>query len=414
MAQQDQPFIPYPAIRHHAVIGDRRTAALVASDGTIDWLSLPNYDGAPYLGTLLDVDLGGYWRFGPRRLVSGHQEYLDESAVAVTTWTLAHGELELTDFMPWPRERRPREDEPRRIVLRRVRCTRGAVKCAMRLRPRPDFSSAARARTPEGRWLFDDGKHSLGLWTTFPVEALDELDETVGADLRLEQGDEHWAVLALDEPPSAWSVDSAKHALEDTLAYWRDWLGNLSNACGPYARRMRRSGMAIHLLSFAPDGSLVAAPTTSLPERIGGSRNYDYRFAWVRDASLSVFGLARLGDQQTATRYLDWMAHLKSDSEMPVQVVYRISGETKLDEKKRDDLRGYRVSRPVIIGNRAARQVQPGSLGYLADCALEHLDGGGDWQLEYWQLIARCAEYVATHWREKDNGIWELPIRSTT
>jgi GH15 family glucan-1,4-alpha-glucosidase len=401
-------YVPYPSVGHHAVIGDRRTAALVAADGTLDWLCLPNYDGAPWFGALLDIHQGGYWRLGPAVLSLGEQPYLGSTPAAVTTWATSAGEIELTDSMPWPREERCAGEAHRRVVLRRLRCMRGEVPCAMRLCPRPDYQAGARARITEHRWLFTDGQHSLGFWSTFPTAGL---EDGVGADFHLRAGDEHWAVLALDELPATWSRDTALQALHEAETYWREWHRRW-HAEGARAQRMIRAGTAIHLLSFAPDGSLVAAPTKSLPERIGGTRNYDYRYAWVRDASLSIFCLVKLGDQDSATRYLDWMARRTSSTQMPLQVAYRVNGKTKMPQIERPELLGYRGSRPVPVGNRAFAQEQPGALGYLAGCALEHLIEGGVWNEEHWRLIARLAGDITSHWHEDDNGIWELSARA--
>ncbi|HZU76331.1 MAG TPA: glycoside hydrolase family 15 protein, partial [Dehalococcoidia bacterium] len=230
------------------------------------------------------------------------------------------------------------------------------------------------------------------------------------AELSLRHGDEAWAVLAWDESPAGWSAEAAREALAATARYWLGWQRRLSYA-GPRSKRIEHSALIIHLLGYAPTGALVAAPTTSLPERIGGEHNYDYRYTWVRDASLSVAGLSLLGDKETATRYLDWLATLKSSSETPLQVAYHITGATDLHQRDRTDIDGYRGSLPVRIGNRAFNQIQLGSLGYLADCTLIHIEQGGEWKPAYWPMIRRIADYTAAHWREPDSGIWELPAR---
>lgn len=217
-----------------------------------------------------------------------------------------------------------------------------------------------------------------------------------------------WAVLESGAAGVPWSVERATRAFDDTVRAWHDWTGGLSYT-GPRSDRVKRSALLVHLLSYAPSGSLVAAPTTSLPERIGGDRNYDYRFAWVRDASLSLAILSLLGDTRAAMRSMDWLAGLDSSVDAPLQVVYGIDGRTDLAQRERHNLAGYRESLPVRIGNDAFSQRQLDSLGYLADCALIYLDQGGRWRDAYWQMVRRAADYTAAHWQRPDSGIWELP-----
>lgn len=399
------PFIPYPSINAHGVIGDRRTAALTASDGTIDWMCLPDYDGKSVFGALLDATCGGYWRLGPQLPASGRQTYIVHSAAVATSWADDSGELELTDVMLWPQENRRDSDDGRRVVARRLRCTHGAVHCRMDLRPRLDCATAAQTTAVDGGVQLQLGEHRLQLWTSCAVQMH---EDGVEADFSLDHGEEMWAVLSWEEQPNQWSIEALREAFEQTQDYWHTWQQRLTYA-GPRSQRIEHSALIVHLLGYAPTGALVAAPTTSLPERIGGEHNYDYRYTWVRDASLSVAGLSLLGDKQTATRYLSWLASLKSNAETPLQVVYHINGSPQLEQHDRNDIQGYRGSLPVRIGNRAYNQTQLGSLGYLADCTLIHIEEGGEWQQEYWHMLLRIANFTAAHWRESDSGIWELP-----
>lgn len=399
------PFIPYPSINNHGVTGDRRTAALIAADGTIDWMCVPDYDGASIFGVLLDAERGGFWRLGPSVPITGTQGYLEHSPAVRTHWGGQTGELEVIDLMVWPEEQRRPDRARRRVLVRQLRCVSGNVAYAMHLRPRYDFDNEPEIQRVKGGASLSFHDLSLGLWTSFDLQQSEQGIEAAGS---LHDGEEAWAVLALGEDPGDWNADKAKHAFEETVHYWNDWQTHLTYQ-GPRSRRMEHSGLIIHLLGYAPEGSLVASPTTSLPERVGGQHNYDYRFAWVRDASLSIAGLALLGDNETSTRYLDWLATLKSSSEMPLQVVYHISGSRNVHERHRTDITGYRGSLPVRFGNRAVNQVQLGSLGYFCDCALIHLEQGGQWKSTHWELVKRVAEYTARHWREPDSGIWELP-----
>jgi GH15 family glucan-1,4-alpha-glucosidase len=403
------PFIAYPSIAAHGVTGDRRTAFLVSADGTIDWLCLPDYDSSPIFGALLDARQGGYWRWGPAQLILGQQQYSRIGPILTTSWTTLEGQLEVTDLMAWPDDQRRDEDQSRRAILRRLRCRTGQIESLLAFVPQHNFT-----QLPSGIYQVDAntcqvsiGDDQLRLWTTIPFTGT---SSHVQSRQILHAGDEYWAVLDYSKEPKEWTIELARKSFAETLVAWRKW-GHTLNIPDFHSNQIRTSGMVLHLLSYAPSGSLVAAPTTSLPECIGGPRNYDYRLCWVRDTSLAVAGLALLGDQSTANYYLDWLAEHHSHSTMPYQVVYSIRGEEDLREQTYSHLSGYRNSQPVRLGNRAYRQNQPGSLGYLADCMLIHLQHGGEWHSSYWKVLAECADFIAHHWQEADNGIWELPMK---
>ena len=391
----------YPRIESLGVTGDRRTAALVAPDGTIPWLCLPDYDGTPVFGSLLDARRGGGWRFGPAEPASGEQAYAGGTPILTTRWRSAGSELELTDLMPWSELERTGDRGGHRVVLRRLRCTQGTAQVAFRLRPRDGFEGPL--PPTDGGWRL--GEARLSLWASFPLTVNGKGAE---ADLGLAAGEEAWAAFGLGVDPGGWSVEAARQALADTARYWRDWLDGLVWA-GPRRERVLRSAVTIHLLGYAPAGAVVAAPTTSLPEVVGGEKNYDYRFAWIRDASLSLAILAVLGDLESAQRYMDWLAGLGTSNEMPLQVLYRIGGSTDVAHVERHDLEGYEGSRPVRFGNHAFAQLQIDSLGYLADCAQIYLEQGGAWRPAYDDLMHRLAYFTVAHWRRPDSGIWELP-----
>jgi GH15 family glucan-1,4-alpha-glucosidase len=395
-------FVPYPPIAQLGVIGDRRTAAVVGADGTVHWLCLPNYDGTPIFGCLLDSSRGGYWRLGPANLGGGCQCYFADTNVLVTRWSAADGEFELTDAMLFPAGTRLAGEEGRRRVLRRLRCGRGSALATMELAPCYDFGAGPHISPLPGGVELRLAEHDLWLWTSHPVRLR---EDRVCASFRLAAGDEFWAVLGLGDP-AAWNVARAEEALEATIRYWQGFASRYRYQ-GARRNGIIRSALAIELLSFASTGAIAAAATSSLPERIEGDRNYDYRYAWIRDASMAVATLAVLGDLDSAERYLSWLGRLDSTTEMPLQVLYRVDGATDVEEHARTELAGYRGSRPVRFGNWAYRQRQIDSLGYLADCALVYLDRGGHWSPEYWGLIRQIADYTTKHWRKPSNGIWE-------
>lgn len=401
------PLVPYPAIERHGVIGDQRTAAMIAADGTLDWMCLPDFDSGIVFGALLDCARGGHWRLGPALMFEGTQSYDEGGIVLRTRWESDAFSLELVEAMPWPERERTAPQGELRAVLRSLRCLRGQVRCAFELAPRLDFADHARAfqSHPTGT-SFVLGGMPFHVWVTHPVAVA---DARLSGTFDLGEGEELWTVLEMGAGGHGWTVQSARQALDETLGCWRAWSSRLR---GPHASDLavRRSAAVAALMTYGASGSVVAAPTTSLPERIGGPWNADYRFCWVRDASLAVGMVARLGLMDETQKYLQWIGSRVSDVGQPLQVVYGVRGETRLDPRTLSGASGYRDSQPVRLGNHAYKQHQLGSLGYLADCLWIYLQNGGVWQEGYWKLIARLADYTVEHWHDVENGIWELPV----
>lgn len=399
---------PWPLIESLGVIGDRRTAALVGRDGSMNWLCLPRFDGCPIFGALIHPDSGGFWRLDPAAGADGSQRYIDASATLVTRWEAASGILELSDLMLWPWDGREADNggEDARAIIRRLRCLDGEVTCLHHLDARDIFDGGLRASFEDERdvdlefaggeyRLWSDGQMSLGA-------------HGARETFTLRSGEGRVAVLAsLGAGP--WTVARTEAETERTIQYWHDWTTKL-DCKGARADRLRRTASTVHLLSYAPTGSPVAAPTTSLPERIGGDLNWDYRYSWVRDASLSVAMLSRLGDIESARRYMDCLATYRSSTDMPLQIVYGIDGELDLPVEKFSELQGYRDSRPVRAGNRACGQFQLDSMGFFNECTLVYLEEGGEWDDELWEMVKRVADFTAEHWRRPDSGIWELKV----
>jgi GH15 family glucan-1,4-alpha-glucosidase len=398
------PPIPYASIKHHGVIGDRRTAARVAADGTIDWFSLPDYAGNAIFGCLLDAQKGGYWDLGPGIRQLGMQRYVENTTSLTTTWELREGRLELTDVMAWPGDQRPPGREKHHALLRRLRCLKGHVPARLMLKAACDFEPVEPTTITDNTVSLRTGKHDIELWTSRPVRV-----ESAGVEARLEmkEGDEFWCVLVCGHRAADWNEKKALEAMAQSDHYWKQWVGKLPYK-GPRQDRMRRSAILVHQLGYAPDGSHVAAATTSLPERMGGDWNADYRLSWVRDTSLSLQVLTLMGAKEDARHYLEWTSKHLSSGDPPLQIVYGIHGETKLSQEERRDIEGYRGSKPVRLGNRAFRQDQHGSMGYLVDCTYVYLEHGGDWCPEFWELVRRIADYIAEHWKDESNSIWEL------
>jgi GH15 family glucan-1,4-alpha-glucosidase len=340
---------------------------------------------------------------GPATMCAGRQSYLPGTNVLVTLWQAAEGELELTDVMLSPDESRPAAEEGQRSMLRRLRCRRGSVPCVMSLAPREDFAPGLITSRVSGGFQLRLPRQLLRLWASRPVEPT---GDCIRESFSLAAGDEFWAILGIEDDAAEWNTEKAREALSGTVRYWRELSGRYRYR-GSRKDAVLRSALAVEMLSFAPTGALVAAATTSLPERIGGDRNYDYRYAWIRDASMAIATLSVLGDVESAERYLSWLAQLGSSTEMPLQVLYRVDGGTDIAQHERGDLAGYCGSRPVRFGNHAFQQRQIDCFGYLADCAVIYLIQGGRWAPEYWRLIRAIADYTVENWRKPSNGIWE-------
>jgi GH15 family glucan-1,4-alpha-glucosidase len=398
--------VAFSPIERHGVIGDRRTGALVSADGTLNWFCTPNFDGAPIFGALLDPNCGGFCHFGPRGAREGRQRYDGNTATLITAWT-DNQSLELSDVMAWPDDERPEEFRDQRAIIRHMKATTEDL-VRFDLFPRNEFWEGPKSiEAKEGGASFAFKQGSFGIWASFPLIIA---EHGVSADLELKAGGEHWVVLGWNVQPGNWSVPRAIEVSREAASYWDNWSSQLKiNDAGSRDAALRRSGFAVQLLTHAERNSAVAALTTSLPERLGGDRNYDYRYAWVRDASLSLDLFSCLGKVGEVKRYLNWLCGLKSETAAPLQVCYRLDGNTKLKQEKIPDVLGYENSRPVLRGNRAAKQKQLGATGFLADCTRTYLDHDGEWRDEFWQLLKRCADHTAKNWQGKDAGIWELP-----
>ncbi|MGH8143440.1 MAG: glycoside hydrolase family 15 protein [Steroidobacteraceae bacterium] len=395
-------FLP---VEQHGAIGDRRTGAMVGADGTIDWFCAPDFDSPPLFGALLDCVDGGFCRVGAAQPAVGRQRYQDEGAVLTTAWP-EHG-LEVADVMAWPGDDRPADFEDCRVILRRLRAI-GNTEVHFEFRPRRDFQplSICSSAPASAGIVFRAGGAVIGCWTSFASEWQ---QDRAFARLALRAGDEHWVVLGWNSLSQQWNPGRARSEFIRAQQYWLKWCRELHvKDIGSRTALIRRSAVTVQLLSHARRDCTVAALTNSLPERIGGNRNYDYRYCWIRDGSLSLALLARLGKAAEVQRYLHWLCARRSRTASPLQVCYRVDGDTDLDQRALDGVSGYRDSRPVHVGNRAARQRQQGSLGFFADCARIYFDEGGQWCPQFWQLLQRVADYTCAHWRQPDSGLWEL------
>jgi GH15 family glucan-1,4-alpha-glucosidase len=397
-----------PTISDHGLIGDLRSAALVAIDGTIDWFCPRRFDAPSVFGALLDSERGGHWRIAPEDEDSRTaQFYIPDTNVLITRFMNLGGVVELQDFMPVGEHQR---------LVRRLVCVRGTVKIRSELAPRFDYGRAEHhTRRHEQRIVLGDGDLKL---TLLAGVELDTDHGVVTAGFELTAGDEVTFVLHVDDvqSPEDHRPENAKVLFEATIRYWRRWLDK-STYAGRWREMVHRSALTLKLLTYEPTGAIVAAPTTSLPEALGGARNWDYRFVWIRDAAFTVYALLRLGFIAEAAAFSGWTAerlrdHERSDDEAdgPLQPMYRVDGSPDLEEEELGHLAGYAGSRPVRIGNGAAKQLQLDIYGELIDSIYLFDKYGTPISHDTWQALSRILEWLMDKWDTADAGIWETRV----
>jgi GH15 family glucan-1,4-alpha-glucosidase len=399
----------WPAIADHGLIGDLRTAALVGTDGTIDWFCAPRFDSPSVFASILDRENGGAWKIAPNGdSVRTQQFYFPESAVLATRFLTHDGVVEVHDFMP---VLEAGDADHRQRIVRRVVAVRGTSSVRMRLDARPDYARAScTAETVEhGVVLTGDGMR-LGLSATSEVT----VDGGVlTSDVELSEGQTALFVLeVLDdgaELPDA-DIGDTEALFEATLAYWRGWLSQ-STYRGRWRETVNRSAITLKLLTHEPSGAIVAAPTTSLPELIGGERNWDYRYVWMRDAAFSLYALLRLGFTHEAKAFIIWLSErLGEDKDHglgPLRVLYDIDGNQPQDEVTLDHLTGYRDSGPVRVGNAAVEQLQLDIYGELIDSVYLFNKYGDGISSDAWADVTRVVDWVCENWDREDAGMWE-------
>ncbi len=387
-------------IEDYALIGDTETAALVGVDGSIDWLCLPRFDSGACFAALLGTPENGRWRIAPKRgRRAKRRAYRDHSLVLTTEWETKTGTVRVTDFMP------PRDQLPN--LVRLVEGVSGKVEMRTELVLRFDYGRLVPwVRRVGGDLCAVSGPDAVCLRSSVPVHG--EGLSTAG-DFTIHEGETvsfvlswHPSHLAPREPPHAGG------ALEQTLTWWRDWASRMRYD-GAWKDEVLHSLMVLKAMTFGPTGGIVAAPTTSLPEEIGGVRNWDYRYCWVRDAAFSVWALHIGGYTEEARAFVDWLLRAAGGDPANLQTVYGPAGESRLSEFEVGWLPGYENSAPVRIGNAAATQFQLDVYGEVLDTLhLARQFGVGADDEEAWKLAGHLVEFVADHWQDPDEGIWEV------
>ena len=395
---------PYPPLREYAAIGDGRTVALVARDGAIDWLCLPNLDSASVFAAILDAERGGHFTLRPREPYEARRRYLADTNVLETTFTTSTGVVRVTDTMTLPGVALG----PARELVRRVEAVSGHAPMTWRVEPRFGYGAApTRFECRRPYPVATSGSDALAVctWDVGSVRC-----ERMGmeADFDLREGGH--ATLALiwahAEPLVFPTRAHAEARAAATADFWRRWASELTYT-GPWRDAVVRSALALKLLVFSPSGAIAAAPTTSLPEAIGGERNWDYRYSWLRDSSFTLEALLQMGKPDEARAFFWWFMHATRLTLPRLQVLYRLDGGANAAERELI-LAGYRGSRPVRIGNAAAGQLQLDTYGELLDTAFKYATSGHQLGRESARDLASIADFVCRHWREPDSGIWEV------
>lgn len=435
----------YQEINAYGVIGDCHSVVLVAPDGSVDWGCPPDFDSPAIFCRLLDAQKGGYFQIAPTdEAIPGAQRYLRGSNVLQTRFASTSGEIVLTDFMPvetlsaWQfREMNnntwTREDGSCHCLVRIVECTHGELPITVRLKVTPDYASASsEAYLVQGIGaVINGGRQHVGLaivggsllptYTMSIVQGPDEIHPTVVIQATLREGERLLFAMGVGRSALAAHrlVETELHQrnfdseLAQTLHCWRKWVQSCDYT-GPYAELVERSALVLKMMTYAPTGAIVAAPTTSLPEDLGGERNWDYRFTWLRDASFTLYALSVLGFTEEAHAFTHWLQRLSFSNGEDLQIMYGIRGERELTERVLEHLSGYRDSSPVRVGNGAVDQTQLDVFGEVLDCIhLYRRQGcferyGEKLEGPLWYLMCVMADHVCKHWRDPDKGIWEV------
>jgi GH15 family glucan-1,4-alpha-glucosidase len=399
-----RPAPGYVPIADYAAIGDGRTVALVARDGSIDWLCLPDLDSPSVFAAVLDAERGGSFTLRPEIPAGVRRRYLPDTNVLETTFTTAQGVVRVTDAMALPSA----ELGPTRELIRRVDGVAGRVPMHWRVTPAFDYGAASpRLERRGGVPVALAGPDALAVCSWGAGEAL-LADEAIFGSFETEESSS--AVIALSgshqEPLVFPPRQDVEARLTATVAYWRDWAANRVYD-GLWRAEVIRSALALKLLFHAPSGAIAAAASASLPEEIGGERNWDYRFCWVRDSAFTLEALLQLGCPREAEAFFWWLLHASQLSHPRLQVLYRLDGSDSATERTLE-LDGYRGSRPVRVGNGAAAQTQLDIYGALLQTALVYTQAGGRLDRESGRRLAGIADLVCQIWRQPDSGIWEV------
>ncbi|MEV6394622.1 glycoside hydrolase family 15 protein [Streptomyces sp. NPDC051907] len=408
----------YPLIENHGLIGDLQTAALISTDGTVDWFCCPRFDSPSVFGSLLDREKGGHFSIRPaHKTYATKQLYFPDTAILVTRFMTESGTGEVVDFMPVTGT----EATDRHRLVRMLRCVRGSMTFEGDIAPRFDYG-----RKPHELHITEHGavfsSEGLQLAVHAVREPEDERllnlmsgDKDLHVSLTLQAGQQRGVIMesAPDGPPHEIRVEEYQRLFEETIHFWRSWLDQ-SLYSGRWREAVERSAVTLKLMTYAPSGALVAAPTAGLPEQLGGERNWDYRFTWIRDASFSVYALLGLGFKEEATAFIGWLRDRVKEEAAggdtdtgPLNIMYRVDGSSDLAEETLEHWEGYEGSAPVRIGNGAASQLQLDIYGEALDSIYFAHERGIQLDTRGWSSLHTLLDWLVDHWDQPGEGLWE-------
>jgi GH15 family glucan-1,4-alpha-glucosidase len=404
----------YPAIADYALIGDCHTAALISRAGSIDWCCLPRFDSDSCFGRLLDWQLGGHFTIRPQGQAYVSREYIDKSLVLVTTYKSGRNSARVIDFFSMRSGGRHR---PRRELVRIIEGISGTLSFDVSIVPRLDYGEVK-------PWIFSGGTRSffacgsntgLRVFGNLPMQVIDEHD--LYAEVRIKARESIQIGLQFVRPEETVTVrarnkdgKNLQAHFKETVRWWREWSRKIIHEDGPGVNVVR-SAITLKALTFAPTGAIIAAPTTSLPERVGGERNWDYRYCWIRDSIFTVWALANTGAEAEADGVRQFIQRAAAGNVEDLQVLYAVDGKRRLTEIELTHLEGWRGSRPVRIGNGAETQYQADMYGLVVELAWQWSERGHRPKTTYWKFLRQIIEAAIEKWSLPDRGIWEIRSR---
>lgn len=401
--------IQFPKIQDYGIIGDCRSAALISRDGSMDWLCWPQFDSAAIFSAIVDQERGGHWRIMPANIRQVHRQYVKDTNVLQTQFQCVSGEVILTDLMPVCTEEFKKTLRlPEHEIVRQLKCAAGEVEIEMDFVPRSSYGFKPVQMRETGKLgiRMEVGRGIYWLRTNAPLAIV---QGAARSRFRMKSGDVvQFSLTYSEDAPAVLKPlgNMAREGIERSIVFWRDWAGRAAYK-GPYREAVIRSVLALKLLTFAPSGAILAAPTTSLPERIGGPLNWDYRYCWLRDASLTIRVLLGLGYWDEATDFMEWMLHTTWLTQPELRILYTVYGRSAPAERELQHLDGYMGSRPVRVGNKAREQLQLDVYGEVIDAAAQYAFHGGTLDQSMQKALCEFGKYVVKHWRLPDQGLWE-------